>query len=402
MKPHIVLITNSCPFYGEVFLRNELDHIPENQTVTLFPIFLNGKADSSDFSRSNIEIVTAGSTPSVWNRLCAGLYSPIALLRYGELPAIFKRKQPLRNLLKALKFAYLGESRAQAIRQWLLRHHQDEPPVFYSYWFYEAAYTAARLRQMHPGSRFVSRCHGYDLYEIRHPNGYLPFRSFLLRQVDQLHAISEDGKRYLEDRYADVCRLRISRLGTTDHGLNPTGDGDVITLVSCSNLVEVKRVDRIIDALKLCDRKIRWFHFGDGPLRQTLEEKARSLPSHIQWQFQGSVPNAELMEFYRATPVDAFLNVSESEGVPVSIMEALSFGIPAIATDVGGTHEIVIDRHNGILLDPQFRSSALAEAITQLPGNPKYRENARAIWIQTCDAASNYKKFYQEITQTAL
>lgn len=399
MKPHIVLITNSCPFYGETFLRNELEHIPEDQTVSLFPILLKEPPATSDFFKSNIEVIPA--MPSVRNRLWAALRSPVALLRYGEFPAVFKRKQPLRNLLKALKFAYLSESRAQAIHQWLLRHPQDKPLVFYSYWFYETAYTAARLHQMHAGSRFLSRCHGYDLYEVRHSNGYLPFRSYLLKQVDQLHTISEDGKRYLEDRTDHECRqkLCVSRLGTMEHGMNPDADEEVITVVSCSNLVDVKRVDRIINALQLCNCPIRWFHFGDGPLRQTLEAKAETLPSNIQWQFQGSVPNAALMDFYRSTHVDAFVNVSESEGVPVSIMEALSFGIPAIATNVGGTHEIVIDRHNGVLLDPQFDASTLAEAIMQCRDNPEYRQNARAIWVQLCDATANYTKFYHNISQ---
>ncbi|MFR4320263.1 MAG: glycosyltransferase [Blautia massiliensis (ex Durand et al. 2017)] len=44
------------------------------------------------------------------------------------------------------------------------------------------------------------------------------------------------------------------------------------------------------------------------------------------------------------------MNVSSSEGIPVSIMEATSFGIPGIATDAGGTKEIIRDKENGVLL----------------------------------------------------
>ncbi len=51
---------------------------------------------------------------------------------------------------------------------------------------------------------------------------------------------------------------------------------------------------------------------------------------------RGGISNAEVFQFYRDNKVDLFVNASTSEGLPVSIMEAISFGIPSIATNVGG------------------------------------------------------------------
>ena len=85
-----------------------------------------------------------------------------------------------------------------------------------------------------------------------------------------------------------------------------------------------------------------------------IKEMSRELPENIKIDFRGNVKNSDLLEVYKNNQFDLFLNVSLSEGIPVSIMEALSFGIPCIATDVGGTKEIVIDGYNGWLLKKDF------------------------------------------------
>lgn len=46
--------------------------------------------------------------------------------------------------------------------------------------------------------------------------------------------------------------------------------------------------------------------------------------------------NQLVYDFYRNNDVDVFVNLSESEGIPVSIIETISFGVPVVATDVGG------------------------------------------------------------------
>ena len=72
--------------------------------------------------------------------------------------------------------------------------------------------------------------------------------------------------------------------------------------------------------------------------------------------------NQQIIDFYAKTPLDLFINVSESEGIPVSIMEAMSFGIPAIATNVGGTNEIV-NQKNGYLIDSESTSEEISNYI---------------------------------------
>lgn len=95
---------------------------------------------------------------------------------------------------------------------------------------------------------------------------------------------------------------------------------------------------------------------------------AAKLSGNITCVLKGNVENGKLMEEYCRIPYDFFVNVSSSEGVPVSIMEALSFGIPCIATEVGGTEEIITDSKDGVLLKANFDSDELAEWIRKFAG----------------------------------
>ena len=66
--------------------------------------------------------------------------------------------------------------------------------------------------------------------------------------------------------------------------------------------------------------------------------------------------------------IDALINVSESEGLPFSMMEAISFGIPVIGTNVGGVKEI-INNDTGILLEKDFEIKSLSSLIDNLREN---------------------------------
>ena len=86
-----------------------------------------------------------------------------------------------------------------------------------------------------------------------------------------------------------------------------------------------------------------------------MEELAHGcFPPNVVANFHGRVDNVQVRSFYRDTFVNVFVNTSSSEGVPVSIMEAQSAGIPVIATAVCGTPELV-NENDGLLLpaDPE-------------------------------------------------
>ena len=108
-----------------------------------------------------------------------------------------------------------------------------------------------------------------------------------------------------------------------------------------------------------------------------------------------------MLTYYQNNNPDLFINVSSSEGVPVSFMEAMSCGIPVIATNVGGSSEIVnID--NGYLLSSNPLPAEVAEAIStfyhlNLEEKNKKRLAAYNTWEENYNAKKNYTQFAEEI-----
>jgi glycosyltransferase involved in cell wall biosynthesis len=117
---------------------------------------------------------------------------------------------------------------------------------------------------------------------------------------------------------------------------------------------------------------------GDGPQRPMLEELAREL-SLRNVTFTGQVSNAEMPGLYDAA--DIYLNSSEIDNMPLSIIEAYACGTPVVTTDPGGIPYMLEHERTG-LLAPQRNPEALAAAAIRLLEDPELAErivtNARA------------------------
>lgn len=167
-------------------------------------------------------------------------------------------------------------------------------------------------------------------------------------------------------------------------------------------MVPVKRIHILADALKYIDFPVMWTHIGDGPLLGEMVEKANLLieeKPNVRVNFSGKMTNREVLAYYEAGPVDLFLNVSASEGLPVSIMEAASRGVPIIATDVGGTSEIVnVDEGVGFLLPESTTPEEVAltlKTFYKLSGSEKgnMKNAAFLAWHKNFNAGKNYSEF---------
>jgi glycosyltransferase involved in cell wall biosynthesis len=307
-------------------------------------------------------------------------------------------------LARLLRF--VGE--AEMLRNWLANWIAEKPDtgntLFYSFWFDQLAFGVGLLKNRNPGLRLASRAHGYDVYEERYHPAYWPCRRVALMKLDKLFLASEDARNYLLNKYPQhASKYETAHLGVQDPGFiaAPSADG-IFRIVSCSSLVALKRIDLLVYGIR-CAAELRpqqefeWRHFGDGPVRGKLAEALRSLPPNVKASLAGYIPNDQIMDYYRNNPVDVIANVSESEGgSPVSIMEAMSCGIPAMATAVGGNPEIVSEQ-NGILLGAHPSPQEIAEAILFLIDHPKElarkRAASRVVWAQRYDATQNFEFF---------
>jgi len=276
--------------------------------------------------------------------------------------------------------------------------------IFYTYWFEKQTSALVFLKRNIPELKIVTRAHGYDLFEERQLFNYIPFRTNIIKKVNLIIPCMQAGTDYLSTKYhLPVHKIKTSYLGVDDQNkINKPSQDHIFRLVSCSSMIALKRLHLIIQGLKelstiLPDQKIEWIHFGDGDLRSEIEDNTRNIHAeNVTTIFKGQVDLNQIFDHYANSPVDVFINVSSTEGQPVTIKEAISFGIPVIATDVGGNSEIVTDQ-NGILLTPNPTPVEIAQALTHFIHYDnkvlKMRKQSRKLFLQKYDSKKVYPEF---------
>jgi glycosyltransferase involved in cell wall biosynthesis len=162
-------------------------------------------------------------------------------------------------------------------------------------------------------------------------------------------------------------------------------------IIYVGRLIYAKGIHDLIDSL-IGIKNVELVIIGDGPYMKTLEEISKK--HHINTRFTGTI-NRERIRSELANGY-IFVNPSYSEGLPTSILEAGAAGLPIIATDVGGTNEIVEDKLCGFLVDPK-KSKQLREKIEILLSNKythkKFSENIRKKVEKEFDWNRNIEKF---------
>lgn len=121
---------------------------------------------------------------------------------------------------------------------------------------------------------------------------------------------------------------------------------------------------RTVARLRESGRDVSLTLVGDGPLRGALEERARELGISQRVRFAGR--RTDTPAFYR--DCDLFVLLSDYEGMPMSIIEAMASGLPVVATRAGGVAELVDDGVNGALVEAD--AAAAAEAIAAICDDP--------------------------------
>jgi glycosyltransferase involved in cell wall biosynthesis len=398
-KPDLVMLTGRFP-YGEAVLRGELAvtaesfdrvfivpsrpggdavDIPDNAVV----VDLSWKAGWSrreklDVLRSRLAARIVGRTlrrPSNWRAYAIGARAYLDILA--------------ENLLKA-----------RSLEVWVAENGLGNA-LFYDFWFENSTLSLAALRQQGAIRCAVARAHRFDAFDFEDAVlRRVPFREFKADHLDAIFPIAEESAAYMRDRIGgNAAKVRLARLGVTFPPSYPEAPSDPPLVVSCSTLIPRKRVHLIPEVLRAYGRPLRWVHFGDGPERGRVEAVTGSLPESVAWELRGWVDNAEIADFYARHRVSAFLSLSESEGIPVSMMEAQSYGVPIVALGVGGIPEIV-QAGTGVLLPPDSSLAMIAKALAGALGPGHFEaDHIRSLFGSRFDASANYKEFADALVE---
>lgn len=387
----LFFLTDGFPFgIGESFIENEIYYLANN-FEKVFIVSKNPYDRQTRQVPENCEIFRLKKN-------------------YIELLKIFINKFYLYNFIKEFSFlnikreisflfyARLFETKIlEIIEKYNLKNKEI---IIYSYWFYNGAYAASILKKKKIVNKIISRAHGYDIFLERGPQ---LFKKQILKELDVLIPACYNSELYLKNLYTEFSdKIKYSHLGIHQKfNINLKNNKERNIIISCSNIIELKRINLLIESLQhLNNKKICWIHIGSGKEEEKIKNLAKEKLKNITFKFLGQLPNKNVLNFYKENieNILCMVHLSKTEGgTPVSMMEVQSFGIPIIATNVGGIKEIV-NKDTGILLSANPEIKEITKAIEKMinissEDYKKYQKNSYENWRENFNAEKNYTNF---------
>lgn len=391
-----------CDNYTVPFVKTEVS----NLSAAFKHVVIITSKDHGRIDLANVEIKALSFSDYSSVRVLSSNFFTFARLMLNEVFSsitYFKHPAAIKNISSDLLRTFYLKGLVQDI----IKSSKSES-VFYSFWFNKWATLLAILSRENVISGYISRTHGTDLFEERVPLlKKIPFRKLQLQYASKIFSVSMTGESYLKQKYPDFQeKIFTGYLGTKYAGNNVLKDNGVFTMVSCARLRNIKRIHLLAEMIEKIDFPVKWIHIGsensrstDVTIKQYQKHKERiKLKSNIEFIPTGDLSNEEVFEIYRSTPVNLFVSVSETEGLPVSMMEAISFGIPVFSTNVGGCKEIVTPE-TGFLIEKDFEQSEFLKALNEFRSSErnseKYREGVRNFWRKHFDNQVNFSVFLE-------
>jgi glycosyltransferase involved in cell wall biosynthesis len=221
------------------------------------------------------------------------------------------------------------------------------------------------------------------------------------RYLDHVIAVSEAARRgaceglgvptTVVANGVDTARLAwTTSRAEMREALGLSGDDFVVGYVG--RLSPEKRVRLLLEAVAGLPARFKVLVVGWGPLLgELLETGNRELPGRLVVR----TATEYLGDYYRA--MDAFCSPSESEGTPMTMLEALFSGVPALMTNVGAVPELIEDRVNGLIVEP--RAESIQAGLQRLERNRFWAHGVAEQGRQTAERyghASRMARQYEE------
>ncbi|MCX6763204.1 MAG: glycosyltransferase family 4 protein [Candidatus Moranbacteria bacterium] len=177
----------------------------------------------------------------------------------------------------------------------------------------------------------------------------------------------------------------------------PSNDFKILCV---SRITERKGIKYLIEAMKYLPEIITLEIVGEGNEKEKLEKLAENLKLKNRIKFLGLISHEKLPEIYQSAYV--FVLPSLNEGMSNTILEALAAGLPIIATDTGGTKELLRDGENGFIIQMK-NAKNIAEKIEKLMADDTLRKNMSLVSRKKAESlswknvADKYLSLYEKI-----
>jgi glycosyltransferase involved in cell wall biosynthesis len=279
--------------------------------------------------------------------------------------------------------------------------------VVHAHWLVPNAWLAAGPATKH-GVPLVVTLHGSDVAMAERTKLLRRLAKRTLSAAGAVTAVSDDLALRVERLGADPKTLNTVHLGVDTEAFAPRdvepgirarlgAPTDALLVIAVGRLVEKKGFRYLIEAAGRVDG-VHLAIIGDGDLRAPLEATARS--SGASTTFTGNLDHPAVSDAVCAADVIAVPSVWDAagnvDGLPTTLLEALSAGRPVIASAIAGIPEVVTDGANGLLV-PEKDVDSLVEALTKLRDQPQLRhqlgQEARRRAVRDLDWAATAKAF---------
>lgn len=404
----IFLVTNVFPYFnGEQFLETEIEYYSTFNNIKLVVLPLSKLNDEKRVIPKNVVL----DNYLLQNKITKNK-KILALVKLAFSSSLFYKELFNINIFNVEKVKIFLSSIANfeiyrvLFSKFCVENNISKECIFYTYWHQEPAYALQYIKKNFH-FKLVSRIHEQDIYKEHKKCLYMPLKKYFTKEIDKIFTITKSANSYLAREYGFLSdTIELSSLGVKDHKQksNPT-KANTYHILSCSYITEQKQIHKIIQALDILSRKINhnilWTHIGDGDLSKKIQDIAakRLTNKNIEFNFTGMLSNEDVCKFYENHEIDVFVNSSKTEGVPVSIMEAMSYSIPIIAPNIGGIEDMLENGYNGIMLKKDFAINELCEAFINIDffKNQKTRLNSYEKFKNHYDADKNYMEFIKKL-----
>ncbi len=225
------------------------------------------------------------------------------------------------------------------------------PQLLHAHFATESCAAARELALRH-GVPFTFTSHGYDIYRK-------PPRDYAARAAaaQAVITVSKANADYISRAFAvPSAKIKVIPCGVDLQKFKParpSSNAGWPLIVCVARQVAVKNLAVLLRSCALLRRRGRPFRcvlVGDGPCRADLEALREDLGLGDVLRFAGSLEHSAVLRYWQQAAVGVL--TSNSEGMPVSLMEAAACGVPVVATAVGGVPELVEDEMTGLLTPP--------------------------------------------------
>ena len=261
--------------------------------------------------------------------------------------------------------------------------------------------------------KVITTLHGTDITLVGLEPSFLPLMKFSIEQSDGVTAVSHFLKKQTETNYDIKKDIKVihnfvdtehfKKLENISYRKHVATDEEKI-LIHVSNFRAVKRVMDVIKVFATVRNSIpsKLILVGDGPERSECEKLCRELKIYEHVQFLGK--QTALVDILSIA--DLFLMPSQSESFGLAALEAMSCGLPVIASNVGGLPELVVHETTGFISEMGNIEAMAKYAIELLSDKDKYKRfsnesRKRAEEKFRIDLITKeYEEFYSQILST--